>query len=87
MTTVNNENRCIIQVQMLILEVGNIYNWGETGLQQMQTTTFGMDKQWGPTIQCTELCRFLVESMMEDGMRKTCEYDMYDWVTMLYGRN
>ena len=35
----------------------------------MQTITFRMDKQWGPTVQHTELYIVLGQNMIEDGKR------------------
>ena len=55
---------------------------------QMQTITFRMEKQQGPTAQQGELCPiFWGQSMIGDGMRKRMYICVCVCVAMLFSRN
>ena len=55
--------------------------------EKMQTITFRMDKQWGPTVQHRDLCPVSWgRTRWNMVWKKYCIY-RYDGVTMLYSRN
>ena len=51
----------------------------------MQTITFGMDEQWGPTVQHYD--QFLGVEHDVKWYENRNVIHMYDWVIMLYSRN